>query len=442
MNIQKSHLSLLSALESVSKKTKHVDVVFRARVPESKKTKDPVRKPIAVAIVIDHSGSMHGHPLDKAKKAAVELISRLQPGDHASVVSYGSQTIIHSALVEATLNKEALVNAVGSIQCEGNTLLRDGWLTGAQTLAATVSKFAISRVLLLSDGVSTDGSNSENVVPETSALAEKGISTSTYGLGLRFNEDLMTALAVHGDGSAFYAEEAETLVEYFESEFKMLNATVGNRVSLTVKATVEHGGKTETLDVKALKDFSLTSKFVLGNLLEGSDRWTAFRIELPEAFMKKANEIQINAEFKYTELDGKTNSHVQTLHLESTIPVSSKKEVESKNDWALERIKEVNAARLQQEALKEARQGNWMAAQSLVDSIGASAGNNAYVSSVAASLGALAANRDVQAFSKEASYSSVSMSSRMVDANEDVASMNVSNDRYGLRKSQQGKSQG
>ena len=69
--------------------------------------------------------------------------------------------------------------------------------------------------------------------------------------------------------------------------------------------------------------------------------------------------------------------------------------------------------------------------------LSACAGNNAYISGVAASLSSVSATRDVGLFSKEAVYSSHAMSNRVVDTDEQLESMDGG--RFGLRKVSQGK---
>jgi Ca-activated chloride channel family protein len=58
----------------------------------------------------------------------------------------------------------------------------------------------VSRVILLSDGQANRGEIRANVIAsECSAWLEKGVTTTTVGLGRHFNEDLMIAMA-HADG--------------------------------------------------------------------------------------------------------------------------------------------------------------------------------------------------------------------------------------------------
>jgi len=65
----------------------------------------------------------------------------------------------------------------------GCTALFDGWRAGATEVAEHLDPVAMNRVLLLFDGQANEGH------------ARRGISTSAFGLGDDFDEDLMGAMA-------------------------------------------------------------------------------------------------------------------------------------------------------------------------------------------------------------------------------------------------------
>jgi hypothetical protein len=50
------------------------------------------------------------------------------------------------------------------------------------------------------------------------------VTTSTYGLGRGFNEELMVAMARAGHGNSYYGQTAEDLMDPFREELELLNA--------------------------------------------------------------------------------------------------------------------------------------------------------------------------------------------------------------------------
>ena len=49
-----------------------------------------VTKSLNLSIVLDRSGSMAGHPLEEAKKAAIMMVNKMRSSDFVSVVAYDS----------------------------------------------------------------------------------------------------------------------------------------------------------------------------------------------------------------------------------------------------------------------------------------------------------------------------------------------------------------
>jgi Ca-activated chloride channel family protein len=401
----------------------HVDVLVQLSAPAMPVQAD--RPTLNLAIVIDRSGSMAGPPLAEAKRAAIHLINKLQKGDLVCVASYGSSVELHTEPMDAHAGRQQLIAAVERLTSNGGTPLRAGWLCGANAIAPFVSKYGLSRVLLLSDGQATDGSQPELLAEEARQLMGAGISTSTYGLGLNFNEELMTKLAQ--GGQAFYAETADNLVAYFESEFDMLSATVGRQVRVDLSAKLgKQALKVERLDTGE----AVSGSVFMAPLVAGAASWVALR--LTHAGASDKDKLEIQATVHWVSLDGVSHQLEQSV----TVPVRAKSKP-GQDEAALERLKEAEASRLQREALASARRGDWAQTDHILMNLCASAGSNAYVAGVAASLSSVSATRDLGRFSKEALYSSHTMSNRIVDTDEQVDVLEGG--RFGLRKAEQGK---
>jgi Ca-activated chloride channel family protein len=193
------------------------------------------RVPVNIAIVIDKSGSMSGEKIAKAKDAAIMAIDRLNCNDIISVVTYDSDVKV---LVPATkvADKEMVFRRIRNIRACGSTDLYGGVSKGAKELRKFVSDNRANRLVLLSDGLA-------NVGPQTPAelgrlgasLIEDGISVTTIGLGLGYNEDLMTQLAYKSDGSHYFAESANELSGVFDSEFGRALSVVAQEIQIKIK---------------------------------------------------------------------------------------------------------------------------------------------------------------------------------------------------------------
>ena len=196
------------------------------------------RAPVNVAIVLDRSGSMSGKKLSRAKQAAIMAIDRLGRDDIVSVVAYNQNV---SVLVPATKvsDKQAIFNAINRLYAGGMTALFGGVSKGAQETRKFLERNQVNRVILLSDGLANIGPSSPDALAELGAsLIKEGISVTTIGLGLGYNEDLMVKLARASDGNHAFVEGPEQLAQIFNYEFGDILSVVANDVDVVITCGV------------------------------------------------------------------------------------------------------------------------------------------------------------------------------------------------------------
>jgi Ca-activated chloride channel family protein len=194
------------------------------------------RPPINVAIVLDKSGSMQGDgKIEEARRAAVMALNLLRPDDVVSVVTYDSSV---NVLVPATKlsDREQLVRQIMAISPGGNTALFAGVSKGADELRKFAEREKISRIILLSDGLANVGPSAPGDLAELGeSLRKEGVSVSTVGLGLGYNEDLMTQLASRSDGNHYFVENARDLASIYERELGRVEAVVAKGVRIDIQ---------------------------------------------------------------------------------------------------------------------------------------------------------------------------------------------------------------
>ena len=77
-----------------------------------------------------------------------------------------------------------------------------------------------AKVILISDGLANKGLTDVKALSDIAAVAvEKEFAVSTVGVGIDFNEHLMTAIADRGTGSYYYLENPAAFAEVFQKEF-------------------------------------------------------------------------------------------------------------------------------------------------------------------------------------------------------------------------------
>ncbi len=192
------------------------------------------RTPVNLAIVLDKSGSMSGDKLRKAKDAAIASIDRLGSDDIVSVVAYDHTVEV---LVPATkVSDRAVIRAaIERLTAGGNTALFAGVSKGAAEVRKFLDRQRVNRIILLSDGQANAGPSSPADLGNLGAsLIKEGISVTTLGLGLDYNEDLMTQLARRSDGNNYFIENSTELASKFGFEFNDVMSVVAQEVTVRI----------------------------------------------------------------------------------------------------------------------------------------------------------------------------------------------------------------
>lgn len=239
-HMQSSHL-LLGTHET------HMAVTIEAPIGN----RTVIRPPVDVAIVIDRSGSMSGEKLQHAKRAARQLVNQLRSSDRVAVVAYGSDVDIVLSSTPATHRaKSSAYRAIDSIYPDGGTNLSGGLLAGSDEIARNLAhpgasrmartpsdsiNGAVNRIVLISDGLANEGVvNRDQLAAIAAETAARGISITTVGVGLDFDEQTMASIAVNGHGNYYFAESSAALAGLFRDELDKLSATTATRVRLAL----------------------------------------------------------------------------------------------------------------------------------------------------------------------------------------------------------------
>jgi Ca-activated chloride channel family protein len=215
------------------------DVVF---VSAETKAEGPMREAgtLDVCLAIDCSGSMIGKKFEMAKKAALLIASSLRPADHISVITFAgkAKVVVPRQQVEDRREVKSKIEKIrlGSktIIFGARTNLYDGIRAGHEELAS-VARLRTARLILLTDGEPTTGPTSERAFVELSGkLGDKGISVTALGVGKKYNEDLLIAIAEASRGRWHHVVDLDQLPALFKLELLDMKSVVAVKPELHV----------------------------------------------------------------------------------------------------------------------------------------------------------------------------------------------------------------
>ena len=411
-----------------------VDVLVRVQAPDLPAGVQPQRSPLHLALVIDRSGSMSGQPLTEARRAAAFVVDGLAAQDRASLVVY-DDTADKLVPLTGVVDKATLQRAIARIDDGGSTNLHGGWIGGAETLAPATAAGIVSRVILLSDGCANRGiTEPEAIYAQCRDLAAAGVTTSTYGLGHHFNEDLMIGMARAGQGNSYYGQTAEDLMDPFREEFALLNALCSRGLVLELQTT-------EGVRAEILNGYTQVGDagWRLPDLAYGGEAWALVRLTVPARAASVDPTALMSAIVRYLDLGGEPRA-LQPIALALPAVAAGAYHALLEDDLVARRAGELEAARLQREARAAARQHDWATVDQLVARTRVLGEANPWLGDIAAGMAELASGRDEVLFSKEASYSSARMSARLAPRDESLTP-SAAGPSFLRRKRAQGKAE-
>ncbi len=329
--------------------------------PASRKTTQ--RMPLNLALVIDRSGSMAGEKLEYVCQAAAHVVSALAETDSVALVVFDDKVDLLSPSLPVTTDHRAhLLEQIRSIRSGNSTNLGDGWLRGCQEIARSAKHEQLVRALLLTDGLANVGiTNPDELAGHARELFARGISTSTFGVGLGFNEHLLEAMANQGGGNFYYIESPNQVIDIFNRELQDLLAVTARAVEVQldlpalVSAQVLGSWRSESHIGKIIIN--------LGDLNQGASREVYLKLIFPPAEGAEALPLSVQVMARGEEDEVLTARSEITFTRDSAAAVHSAE----RNQELLNRFALVYIADVASRALKLERAGKREAARRLLE---------------------------------------------------------------------------
>ncbi len=173
--------------------------------------KEQEKPSLAMALVIDKSGSMSGDKMEMAKSAARSAAELLGRRDHVAVLAFDGDTYVISEMQSAS-NKGKISDEIARIEAGGGTTMYPAMEMAYEMLMATSAK--LKHVILLTDGVSSPG--------DFEGMAQQMVSTkmtvSTVAVGDGSDTDLLETIARVGKGRHYFTTDPAQVPQIFAKE--------------------------------------------------------------------------------------------------------------------------------------------------------------------------------------------------------------------------------
>jgi Ca-activated chloride channel family protein len=395
-----------------------LDVLLRLRAHEEEVGR--TRTPLAVSLVIDRSGSMNDGKLEEAKRCAIDLLNRLQDDDQVSVVIYDDTVEVLLETMKARIAKTLLPIRLEDVYPGGMTNLHGGWLSGAQSLAPIVSRdsHVMSRVILLSDGQANEGITSvEAICAHVRDLASAGVTTSTVGIGLGFNEELMTAIATAGQGNSWYGQRAQDLAESFDAEMGFLTNLVWQDVRVHLQTPLlPHMGQ-----IKVRNDYVQNAgrQYCLPSIAAGSEVWMAISLSMSEVIHLQDNGSVLRCTILAKDKAGIQHEFTVALPQLPVVELPDYR-LASVDELVARRFNEVEVADIQREARAHVQRRNWDGVERLIRQLEERSRDNPWLMETVSYLRKLLERRDHETMEKELMYSSDKLKNRAASLDDSI----------------------
>lgn len=267
------------------------------------------RTPINAAIVIDRSGSMQGDRIAAAKEGARIALKRLSSDDRVALVAYNHGVEVLSPSAPLRNSRDKLIEAIDALRADGTTALYAGVKEGGKQVEEYFAENAVNRVVLLSDGLANVGPSTPGELAELGRkLASKGISVSTIGLGLDYNEDLMQRLAAASDGNHVFVERPSDLAEIFDREFGDALSVSARDITIIIECKAGFTPKRILGRDGTIDGDKITLK--LNQLQADNERYVVVELTAADAHGEGASDVA-DVHVTYTDLDNGKQASAQ-----------------------------------------------------------------------------------------------------------------------------------
>lgn len=265
--------------------------------------------PVALALVIDTSGSMGGSKIEDAKRSALAMLRQMRPQDRIAIINFSedAHVVVPLSTVGSATHEAEL--RIAELRPGGSTNIAKAIAVAASQLDG-LSRGGARRVVLVTDGRDTSGAPRRQA--EDTALARGWMTVSALGIGTDYDDSYLAGLARVGRGNYGYLEDTQALNRFLSAELSETSRTTVT--AATASLSLPAGASISDVWGATWSGTSLQ----VGSLFAGDERRVIVALNVPAG--APGNQIPIQSHLNWSLVDGSRESMaLPQLRMESVL---------------------------------------------------------------------------------------------------------------------------
>ncbi len=260
------------------------------------------RAPLSMVVVLDTSGSMSGEKIDEARRSVIKLLRQMRHDDEVALVRYDTNAELIQPMARVRDVRSSLIAEVQELRSSGGTNIPGALRTGMRALESA-SSGRVKRLVLVSDGLDDTRSESERLARNGT---DSGVTVSSLGIGLDFDEAYMSSLARAGRGNFGFVENVAALARFLERELSETAATtIENAIARLQLPDDMRFVRAVGADVTTRGSDDDRIELRLGSLFAGDERRVVLELETDASY---GDSLRIESDIRWSQVGGERAS--------------------------------------------------------------------------------------------------------------------------------------
>ena len=313
------------------------------------------RLPLNFVLVLDSSGSMSGEPMQQLIGAVQLMIDQLEANDYIGIVSFNHDVQL-VAPIAPTTDKTWLKNEVGKLSADGTTNIGPALKLALQQAQLNASPNRTTRIILLTDGVTSREEACQEPVEE---MGRVGIPLIALGLGEDWHEKFLGKLVQQAavGGYTDFIQNPQDIQRIFGDVFRQISVVAKEltfRLLLAHEVQVEKVWQVSPL-IQEVTRRAVTERTVAISLPDLSEAGAAYMVELILPVRQVGQYRFAQAEVSYTTGN---EQFPRKMQKDAIFEIVGAGVQPSFNLSVLNIVERLGAYRLQSQAMEDVAKGN------------------------------------------------------------------------------------